>query len=71
LWPYIAPGKPTENACVESFIGRFRDECLNEKVDTSIYRIWAKVGVWGHRDGRPTVLKVAGGARGRGAELVR
>jgi hypothetical protein len=41
------------------------------KLDTSIYRIWAKVGVWGHRDGRPTVLKVAGGARGRGAELVR
>ena len=29
-WHYIAPGKPTQNAFVESFIGRLRDECLNE-----------------------------------------
>ncbi len=28
-WHYIAPGKPTQNAFVESFNGRFRDECLN------------------------------------------
>ena len=31
-WHYIAPGKPIENAFVESFNGRFRDECLNENV---------------------------------------
>jgi putative transposase len=30
-WHYIAPGKPTQNAFVESFNGRFRDECLNEE----------------------------------------
>ncbi len=29
-WHYIAPGKPMQNAFVESFIGRLRDECLNE-----------------------------------------
>src|SRR3546814_14650059 len=29
-WHYIAPGKPTQNAFLESFIGKFRDECLNE-----------------------------------------
>jgi putative transposase len=29
---YIAPGKPTKNAFIESFYGRFRDECLNEHV---------------------------------------
>ena len=29
-WHYIAPGKPTQNGFVESFNGRFRDECLNE-----------------------------------------
>ena len=29
-WHYIAPGKPAQNAFVESFNGRFRDECLNE-----------------------------------------
>jgi putative transposase len=27
---FIRPGKPIENAYIESFIGRFRDECLNE-----------------------------------------
>ena len=29
-WHYIAPGKPQQNAFAESFIGRLRDECLNE-----------------------------------------
>ena len=29
-WHYIAPGKPTQNAYVESFNGRMRDELLNE-----------------------------------------
>ena len=27
---FIDPGKPNQNAYVESFNGRFRDECLNE-----------------------------------------
>ena len=27
---FIRPGKPIENAYVESFKGKFRDECLNE-----------------------------------------
>ena len=27
---FIRPGKPVENAQVESFNGKFRDECLNE-----------------------------------------
>jgi putative transposase len=29
-WHFIAPGKPMQNAFVESFNGRLRDECLNE-----------------------------------------
>jgi putative transposase len=33
-WHYIAPGKPQQNAFAESFIGRLRDECLNETLFT-------------------------------------
>ncbi len=33
---YIEPGKPTQNAFIESFNGRFRDECLNDNVFRSI-----------------------------------
>jgi putative transposase len=29
---YIEPGHPWENGCAESFIGKSRDECLNEEV---------------------------------------
>jgi len=35
-WQYIAPGKPQQNAFAESFIGRLRDELLNEEVFTSL-----------------------------------
>jgi putative transposase len=33
---YIALGKPQQNAFAESFIGRLRDECLNETPFTSL-----------------------------------
>jgi len=29
-WRYIEPGKPVQNAYIESFNGKLRDECLNE-----------------------------------------
>ena len=35
-WHYIAPGKPMQNAFVESFNGRLRDEFLNETLFTSL-----------------------------------
>jgi len=38
-WHTIAPGKPTQNAFVESFNGKLRDECLNETLFTSIRHI--------------------------------
>jgi putative transposase len=46
LWHYIAPGKPTQNAMVESFIGRFRDECLNEEVFASLAEARAVIARW-------------------------
>jgi putative transposase len=33
---FIRPGKPIENAFAESFIGRLRDECLNQNWFTTI-----------------------------------
>jgi len=33
---YIAPGKPTQNAIIESFNGKLRDECLNETLFVSL-----------------------------------
>ncbi len=35
-WHYIAPGKPTQNAFIESFNGRLRDELLNETLFRSV-----------------------------------
>ena len=35
-WRYIAPGKPMQNAFIESFNGRLRDELLNEALFTSL-----------------------------------
>jgi putative transposase len=35
-WHYIAPGKPQQNAYVESFNGRLRDELLNETLFRSL-----------------------------------
>jgi len=35
-WHYIQPGKPVQNAFIESFNSRLRDECLNEHVFTTL-----------------------------------
>lgn len=45
-WHYIAPGKPQQNAFVESFNARFRDECLNEEVFTSLAEARAVIERW-------------------------
>jgi len=45
-WHYIAPGKPTQNAFVESFNGRLRDECLNETLVTSMAQGRALLAAW-------------------------
>jgi transposase InsO family protein len=43
----IEPGKPNQNAYIESFNGRFRDECLKEHWFTSLHH--AKVAIEGWR----------------------
>ncbi|MGH6620974.1 MAG: IS3 family transposase [Alphaproteobacteria bacterium] len=45
-WHYIAPGKPTQNAFVESFNGRLRDELLNETLFTSLAHARAALADW-------------------------
>jgi transposase InsO family protein len=42
----IEPGKPNQNAYLESFNGRFRDECLNEHWFTSLPHARAIIGAW-------------------------
>ena len=44
--PLIEPGKPNQNAYVESFNGRFRDECLNEHWFTSLAHTQVLIETW-------------------------
>ena len=43
---FIQPGKPVQNAYVESFNGRLRDECLNANWFTSLSDARRKVESW-------------------------
>ena len=51
----IEPGKPNQNAYIESFNGRFRDECLNEHWFTSLAHARAVIAGWlrEYNDERP------------------
>jgi len=54
-WHYTTPGKPTQNAFVESFNGRMRDELLNETLFTSLAHVREKIAAWvdDYNTGRP------------------
>ena len=43
---FIRPGKPVENAYIESFNGRLRDECLNENWFLSVEHARRVVEEW-------------------------
>ena len=45
-WHYIAPGKPQQNAFIESFNGRLRDELLNETLFTSLNHVREALAIW-------------------------
>ena len=51
-WHYIDPGKPVQNAFIESFNGRLRDELLNETLFTSLAQARAALEEW-RRDYNP------------------
>ncbi len=43
---FIEPGKPQQNAYIESFNGKFRDECLNEHWFLSMHHAQAIIADW-------------------------
>ena len=43
---FIQPGKPVQNAFVESLNGKLRDECLNENWFTSLAEAREKIEAW-------------------------
>ena len=43
---FSRPGKPTDNAFIEAFNGRFRQECLNENWFLSLADAEEKVAIW-------------------------
>jgi hypothetical protein len=45
-WHTIQPGRPMENGYVESFNGRFRDECLDENWFSSLADAREKIARW-------------------------
>jgi transposase InsO family protein len=51
----IEPGKPNQNAYIESFNGRLRDECLNEHWFTSLVHARTIIEAWRreYNDERP------------------
>jgi putative transposase len=51
----LAPGKPTDNAFIESFNGRVREECLNQSWFLSLEDAREKIEDWRmeYNDSRP------------------
>lgn len=43
---FIEPGKPVQNAHVESFNGKLRNECLNSEWFTSLHEAKAVIEKW-------------------------
>ncbi len=80
-WHYIAPGKPQQNAFIESFNGRLRDELLNETLFRSLPHARAVLEAWrrDYNEARPhsklgwmtprDYARTIGGEAGRGAAL--
>ncbi len=46
LLHFIDPGEPTQNGYIESFNGKFRDECLNQNQFTTLAQARRKIEEW-------------------------
>ncbi len=57
----IEPGKPNQNAYIESFNGRLRDECLNEHWFPSLLHARAIIETWRREYNEERPKKVLGG----------
>jgi putative transposase len=57
----IKPGKPNQNAYIESFNGHFRDECLNEHWFTSLLHARTLIEQWRREYNEHRPKKVLGG----------
>jgi putative transposase len=47
-WHYVQPGKPMQNAFVESFNSKLRDESVNEHVFTGLAEARQIINAWRH-----------------------
>jgi len=43
---FIEPGKPVQNAVIESFNGKMRDECLNQEWFTNLQQARVSIEKW-------------------------
>lgn len=57
----IEPGKPNQNAYIESFNGRLRDECLNEHWFANLLHARAVIEPWRQEYNEERPKKVLGG----------
>jgi putative transposase len=57
----IEPGKPNQNAYIESFNGRFRDECLNENWFTGLLQARSIIESWRREYNEERPKKALGG----------
>jgi transposase InsO family protein len=57
----IEPGKPNQNAYIESFNGRFRDECLNEHWFLTLAQAQSIIKAWRHEYNEERPKKALGG----------
>lgn len=57
----IEPGKPNQNAYVESFNGRLRDECLNDNWFTSLHHAQVVIRNWLNEYNEERPKKALGG----------